>query len=456
MKQPTIVIFSAAFVLGISLASWPLVGLLAVPFGYYLFRRNALLSTIAVVTGVVRVLLTPLAVLPSETVLAYNGPARVEGQPITTPDNQRLTLRLLSGTNEQLSHLALVDVAKDTTILAGDRVKLHGSLLAPNKFDQFDYPRYLSARGISYVSHRASVQVESRGSSIEAMLYKLKLNFRERIDVLFRYPASALINGVLLGDQSGITDSLGNTFQRTGTTHVLVVSGFNISILAAVVIAALGRRPGAIVLGILTIFTFVLLVGPSAAVIRAALMTAYLLIALTFGRPQTAITACSLTACVLLLTNPWLLRFDAGFCLSFAATLGVLLLAPWVSRWIRLRGVVGEAFSASLAATLATLPVSLIQFQQFSIVGPLANILIVPLVPLLMAAGLVALSLSYVVPVAAELLAVVISWMVLLPIRLLETIAGLPFALLIVPAWVGLCCILGFGIFINIYDHRHT
>lgn len=456
MKQPTIVIIAIAFVLGVALASWPLVGLAALPVVYRLVRRYRGIATLGIVAGVLRVVVSPLAVTAPEISLAYAGAARVEGQPVVTSDTQRVTLRLIDKPSSIADRLVLADVPRDAVVAPGDHVVFRGTLRAPQRFDSFDYPRYLAVRGIGYVSHRSDLRVETQSGSIASTLYRLRVSMSERIATMFQYPGSAFINGVLLGDQSGITTGLEDTFRRTGTTHVLVVSGFNISILAAVVITAFGRRPGAVVLSLGSIAAFVLLVGPSAAVVRAALMAAYLLVAITLGRPQTALTACAVTACVLLVLNPWLLRFDAGFSLSFAATLGVLLLSPWFDSALRLPGVIGEALAASLAATIATLPVSLIQFHQFSLVGPLANVLIVPVVPLLMAAGAATLLSSYVVPLLSTLLGSIISIVVALLIRLLEGIAAVPFASISTPSWLGLACILGYGIHGLAKKERHA
>ena len=248
-------------------------------------------------------------------------------------------------------------------------------------------------------------------------------------DVDIRLDNDSGENGVFRIKNSGgqavfTVDEQGN-FNATGTSHVLVISGANITIVAALFSLIFGRLLGkrrAYWLTLAGIALYVLLVGADAAVVRAGLMGGLFVTALYLGRRATAYVSLLATAVLLTLLNP-LALWDVGFQLSFAATLSLILFTPLLERWFERglsrftgperarRGVrlLSGVLIVTLAAQVLTLPLVAYRFGRLSLVAPLANLLILPVqMPIMIGGGLAAI--LGLVP-ALQPLAQVVAWL---------------------------------------------
>jgi len=180
---------------------------------------------------------------------------------------------------------------------------------------------------------------------------------------------------------------------NTGTLHVIAASGFNVSVVAAVLMGVLMRvvsRGWAIGGGIGGIVVYVLIAGASASVIRAGIMGSLTLIAYYLGRPTEARRLLWVSAGIMLLASP-LMLLDVGFQLSVAATAGLLYLEPWikilsssVGMTTYVQSILANYLYPTLAATIATLPVILWHFGTVSWISPIVNLLVLPIIPLIM------------------------------------------------------------------------
>ncbi|MBU0619343.1 ComEC/Rec2 family competence protein [Patescibacteria group bacterium] len=188
------------------------------------------------------------------------------------------------------------------------------------------------------------------------------------------------------------------------TLHIIVASGYNISVIAGVVLmvlAGLLNRKIAIILSGFVILLYVLLVGAEPAIVRAGIMAGVALIAGFLGREADGLRVLVFTAGLMLLSQPVLL-WDIGFQLSFLATLGLILLVPrldFLDHLIKPVGLVKD-IKETTAAQLMVFPVLLFNFQSFSWLGFLVNPLVLWLVPLIMALGLVQITLGWFWPLA--------------------------------------------------------
>ena len=340
--------------------------------------------------------------------------------------------------------LARVDLGSEFHY--GDRLLLRGELVTPNEYEDFSYKDYLARDGIYSLLPFASSRLlqADQGSPFWAALYGL----RERgLDTLYNlYPAqeAALLAGILLGDESGISVPLKAAFNDTGTRHIVAISGFNISIIAGLLLATfsrwLGRRRAIWLTGV-GIGLYTLLVGADAAVVRAAIMGILALVALQSGRQQLALNTLAISAGLMALFNP-LVLWDIGFQLSFAATLGLVLYAEPLSKWahewlarrtsktwaVRLRGPLNDYLFMTLAAQLTTLPLLLFYFQRLSLFSLPANLLILPVQPALMIFGGLSLFVGLILLPLGQVLAF-FSWgLVAYSIRVVEFFARLPWA----------------------------
>ncbi|MFL6095414.1 MAG: ComEC/Rec2 family competence protein, partial [Blastococcus sp.] len=249
--------------------------------------------------------------------------------------------------------------------------------------------------------------------------------------VLDARPAG-LLPGLVVGDTGALDPMLAADFKRAGLTHLTAVSGANVAIVLTGVLwplrrRAVDRRVQAVVAG-LALAGFVVLAGPGASVVRAAVMGAVTLVALASGRQRAAVPALGAAVCVLLLHDPGLAR-DAGFALSVAATAAIVLLAPGWSRRLRERSwpaVLADAVAVSAAAGLATAPLVAGLSGTISLVSLPANLLAAPAVAPATVLGLLATLLAAVVPRAADGLVWLAGWPVRWLVLVAERAAAVP------------------------------
>ena len=264
--------------------------------------------------------------------------------------------------------------------------------------------------------------LERRGErhlSLTEMILLTLLDLREHsVSLLEKWlpePMSSLAAGILLGVKGQMPSTFHEALVNTGTLHIVAASGYNVSIVASVIMNLLGRflsRGVVIGWGIVGIVGYVLLSGVSASVVRAGIMGSLTLIAYYFGRPAEARRLLWLTGALMLFFNP-LMLIDIGFQLSFIATAGLLYLEPWLEKRLsRIPPLMGEYLFPTLAATLATTPLIIWHFGRVSWIAPLVNVLVLPVVPLIML--LTALSIAFGSIVFG--LGKIVAWLVYVPL----------------------------------------
>lgn len=203
---------------------------------------------------------------------------------------------------------------------------------------------------------------------------------------------AGLLLGMVLGVGEYIPKELKTGLQRTGTIHIVVVSGQNLTLLAGFLMALapfLGRKK-TVGLTLLVLGFYSLLTGFQVPVIRAAVMFLFVSTAQFFNREAEGGWVLILTALLMLLFNPnWLLSIS--FQLSFLATVGVVVVAPVISAYLKfLPEIIKQDFGVSLAATLMTLPIIAANFHQVSLISLVVNTLVLWTVPIIMVSGALA------------------------------------------------------------------
>lgn len=261
---------------------------------------------------------------------------------------------------------------------------------------------------------------------METVLGAVRQFFIDRLDSLFPEPAASFAAGILLGARRSIPYAVLEDFRRAGLTHILAISGYNIIILIVFVTAIFSFLPRKIStwISLAVILLFTLLVGASASVVRAAIMGSLSLFARLVGRKSSGMRALFITAGIMILFDPRILFDDIGFQLSFAATAGILLFAERIKFFLK---KIPEAFAirTSLATTLAaqvfTTPLIFWHFGGISFIAPLANIVILPLVPLLMLGSFLSLIFGKILAAPTWILFTIV-------LKLIHFFASLPFA----------------------------
>lgn len=320
------------------------------------------------------------------------------------------------------------------TLVPGDRVELTCALARPTNFDsRFDYATYLATRGIGFICERADEHALILDDGHwRHRLFVLQAAIRSRITGLVPEPAAGLLQGLFLGGDETLPQTLRDAFRRAGLSHIVAVSGYNMTLIAfATLFAALSLglwRKTATALAMLGILGFLLIIDTSAASVRAAIMAWIVFLAYFVGRPASALNGLSLAACLMTIINPLIVRYDIGFQLSFLATLSLIAASPWLDQLSRRAHFLGKLVLIPLATLIIEgfiLPVIAFHFGTINWLGPLANTLVLPLVPLAMVLGALFLMASFALPVLAPFFVLPLWLLLMLVVSVAEWVGGL-------------------------------
>lgn len=276
----------------------------------------------------------------------------------------------------------------------------------------------------------AKVQLVSRHPSA---IDNLRRRFVAGLQSVLPEPMASFGAGLLIGQRSTIPQAVNDQLSAAGLTHLVAVSGYNLTIIIVAVRRLLGRlsKFQSTVVSAGLVLAFVLLTGFSASIVRAALVSGLSLLAWYYGRTFKPLLLISLAAAITAYWDPFYLWSDIGWYLSFLAFFGVLLLAPLlveqVGRIVKPRGMI-LLLCETLSAQLLTLPIIMYIFGRLSLVGLLANLLVVPLVPLAMLLSLLAGLVGVLLPSAAGWLAWPAQWLLAYMLGVVGLCAGLPHA----------------------------
>lgn len=233
------------------------------------------------------------------------------------------------------------------------------------------------------------------GSSIKRELFRLKSMMVENINKVLPPQHAALMSGILFGERAEFTDEFEDAMRRSGTTHIVALSGYNVAIIGITLSTALAylmKRKYAFYASLGAIPAFVVMTGAEASVVRAGIMGMILLLAEKQSRIYSFRNAVTLTAFVMLILDPTLIVFDTGFQLSFAALLGIVYLYPVFKKRFKISeegGILGwkRNLFQTLSAQLAVAPIILTTFGYFSPTALFANVLILEFIPVTMLMG---------------------------------------------------------------------
>lgn len=324
----------------------------------------------------------------------------------------------------------------------GDILTVNGVLKIPQNFEGFDYVNYLKKEGVATTISFPKIKTDdnlklSFSEKIKIGFYKkifaVKNKFELAVSRSVAEPNASFINGILLGSRQSIPEELKEAFNKTGTSHILAVSGYNITIIAEAVLLGLVwflRRRTAFWISAVLIILFSIMTGASASVVRAAIMGILLSFAFGYGRLSDAKNSLILAGAAMVFLNPMIMVFDVGFQLSFMAVLGLVYLYPMLNskteKIPKLSGI-KEIVLMTLSAQFFVFPLLIYYFKSLSLVSVFANMLVLPFVPLAMffgflsgLAGLIFISLGRVVGFVA--------WAVTAyQIKIIEFFSSLPF-----------------------------
>lgn len=392
--------------------------------------------------------------------VVLNEPSTFEGVVITDP---------VRSENYQLFEVDLADPWRGKAKILGARLP------------EFDYGDKLEIKGMFTESQlendwpitfypEIKLLEKGGGSWIKGSLLDFKNFLVRKFDLFFSGDQAALIKGLIFGERGNFSPEFKEDMARSGVTHLVALSGYNIAILALAIEKAfsffLSRRKR-FYLSLILILIFVLMVGGEASVVRAAIMGALALLAQHVGRPHDVLYLVVLSAVGMILVNPRITATSLGFQLSFLSLLGIILIEPALRRIFNLKEEKKrESFLAwrenaltTTSAQLAVLPILLINFDYFSVTSILANVLILFTVPLVMFLGFLLVGLATFSAFLGFFIAKVVSVLLfyeIVVIKLFSTL-NLPFGNFAAPTWVyvlvyGAIC----GIIMYSYKYEKT
>jgi len=428
----TLVCLSLAWLIGTCAGMWldsPLVaaagaaGLALV--GLLIYRGRVVLPVICVVLvfgGILRYQAT-VAVVDEGDIRWYNEGGTVEIRGLVADDPEPagglVALRLedleveVGGEWQGVSGAALAyvprlvspddlpsDAARDPPrYLYGDLLRFEGEPVTPPASGDFDWRGYLAGQGVySVIERPRSVEVvaSGQGSVVLGWVHQLRERMSTALEDSMHEPEASLAQALVLGDRSSVPDDVRGDLSRSGTAHIVAVSGLHIFIVCGLVLS-LGawvfgrRRPTYLLVALGAIWVYALLAGMHAPVVRAGIMGSLWLLAIHLGRPGSSLAWLAFAAAVMAAAQPSVLG-QVSFQMSFAAMAGIIILAPyfrsWGERLFRVeegrRGWAGAlvgSFSITLGAMAAVAPIVLYYFGEASLMALPANLLILPALP---------------------------------------------------------------------------
>ena len=396
----------------------------------------------------------------------YQGVAELSGLPEEQSHFRRVYFQII-GLQEKRGRLQkekeriLTFLPQRQNLRFGEKYFLQCQLENPSSnFFGFNYQKYLAGKKVYQICRHSKVKTmpkqtisfkrktlqfywQKSKNRLLNLIYRFNQILAKKIDTLFPPPQNAYLAGLLLGGSNRLPADLLDDFKRTGTIHTVAVSGFNITIIAGAVmwlLIALGFwRKQAFWFAVLALFLFIAMIGFPPSGVRAGIMGIILLYALQEGELVSSLRVILFTGALMVFFSPFILLYDVGFQLSFLATMGIILLYDPLQKYLQKISGLKKDFlqllsgiSITLSAQLGVLGILLYTFHSFSFISILANLLILPAIPLIMLGGVLTIFIStldsflHLNNILSLLFALPTDWLLQMEIFIIHKLAQIP------------------------------
>ncbi len=337
-----------------------------------------------------------------------------QGIIIEEPEEKENYTRLIAEENKTKNKILLVS-RNYPAFHYGDKVEINGNLEKPQETSgsDFDWPAYLAKDDIFYEMFYPQIKFISGGGGawIKRHLFSIKEKFIKNLSAVIPEPNAGYLAGLTIGGKKAIPKDLQEEFRRAGVIHIVVLSGYNVTIVAYAIMKILSFLPQifGVGLGMLGILLFALMAGASATVVRASIMAILVLVAKATGRIYQITIALLAAGFLMILHNPKILRFDVSFQLSFLATLALIYVSPIFEKklsFLPKKFQLREISSATISTQIFVLPFILYKMGLLSVVALPVNLLILIFVPITMFFGFI----SGVIGFISHFLAIPFGW----------------------------------------------
>lgn len=337
-----------------------------------------------------------------------------QGTIIEEPDEKENYTRLVVETDKAK---ILVVARRYPEFHYGDKVEISGKLEKPENFDPasggVNWLAYLAKDDIYYEMFYPQIKLlAARGGSwLKRNLFSIKEKFIANLSSVIPEPNAGYLAGLTIGGKRAMPGDLQEEFRRAGIIHVVVLSGYNVTIVASVIMGVLRGLPLYVGMGfgILGILFFALMAGASATVVRASIMACLVLLSRATGRVYQITIALLAAGFLMILYNPKILRFDASFQLSFLSTLALIYVSPHIEKrlsFIPKKFGLREITGATISTQIFVLPFLLYQMGLFSVVSLPVNLLVLIFVPITMLFGFLSGGIAFI----SQILAIPFGW----------------------------------------------
>ncbi|MDO8435588.1 MAG: ComEC/Rec2 family competence protein [bacterium] len=408
--------------------------------------RFFIVLLVAFLFGGIRLLLaTPLA--DGNNIISWNGQTveLVGRVAAVRVDGYRTRIVVVAKTPGEGRVWATV---RDFSGVVGDRVTMRCELKAPTITSDFNFPGWLASQRIFSVCDHPKIIKSDPPSRFDIIskIAAMRARLITQVTRVVPEPSASLAVAFLIGEERGLPQSMIVDFRRAGLSHVLAVSGYQVtlltSIFAWILLALTVPRWARAIAVVCFLGVFIILSELQAGVVRAAIMSGMGVLATQFGRRSHTRNALLAAGAGMVLLNPFILLHDISFQLSFAATWGLVDLDPRLRALApRLFGWMGEG-SQTVAAIIAVTPLALLHFGRFALYAPIANLMTLPLVAVFTLLSIPLVLLSMIWPSAAAIFG---SGMNIIAEALSVTahaFAHFPYAQINMPVWVGVALLV--------------
>ena len=290
----------------------------------------------------------------------------------------------------------------------GDEISISGNIESADTLtgDLVGYKSYLSKDEIYLTANFVKTKIISsgNGNKLKNFLTEVKNSSISKIKSQLVDPQSSLLIGMLLGTKS-FSEELNNNFRKAGLSHIVVLSGYNITIVTESVLKAFSFLPKNFSLGFsaIGIILFSIMVGGTSTVIRASIMALILIIGRVIRRDYNIGRALFIAGFIMVLINPKILVFDVSFQLSFLATLALVYLSPIIASKLKItdKFSLREIIASTIATQVFVLPLLIVKMDTVSVVSIFTNLFVLPLVPTIMFLGFILVILGFISKILA-------------------------------------------------------
>lgn len=320
------------------------------------------------------------------------------------------------------------DYTKYKKIKVGSEIKLTGKFKDLNKmsYESFDYGRYLRSMGYKGLIYLKDYSIVGNNLMYE-YIYKAKSYISNTIRYLYK-TNSDFINSMMLGQKDDLSQNEKLMFTRTGTSHIIAISGLHTGILSGLIIFMMGKINKIYKLIVLSTMMFIYsaMVGNSPSIIRAIMFMISLYLSFFLDRKMDKISTLSFIGILFVINNPYII-YNISFQLSFLATLSIIYFYGYINNKLNIKII-----SLTLSANILTIPIIYYNFEGIPLVSILGNIIIVPFVGIIIYLAILSLIL-FNINIYISSIVVYINRFILETIYvLLEKISNLDFAYIVI------------------------